>query len=46
MVENEGGNVDAVSMQPSEHVGVSEGVEDKADIMFERMATGSGIDSG
>ena len=46
MVENEGGNVDVVSMQPSEHVGISEGVEDKADVVFERMAAGSGIDSG
>ena len=46
MVENEGGNVDVVSMQPSEHVGVSEGVEDKADIVFECVTAGLGFDSG
>ena len=42
MIENERGGVDAVSVQLSEQVGVSEGVEDMANIVFERVAAGSG----
>ena len=41
VIKNERGIVDAVSVQPSEHVGVSEGVDGKIDVMFERVATGS-----
>ena len=40
-IENERGSVDAVSVRLSEQVGVSEGVEDKADVVFERVAAGS-----
>ena len=41
VIENERGSVDAVSVRLSEQVGVSEGVEDKADVVFERVAAGS-----
>ena len=39
-IKNERGSVDAVLVQPSEHVGVSEGVDGKVDVMFERVAAG------
>ena len=42
-IENERGSVDTVSVQPSEHVGVSEGVDGKVDVMFERVTTGSAL---
>ena len=40
-MENERGSVDVVLVQPSEHVGVSEGVDGKVVGMFECVATGS-----